>query len=99
MRGSRVKVISKKALSELDLPVPDLTTLDKIIQLAKLSGMEADSMKALAVARRKLVDQVTMNAAQKENVRAGLFPRQSVLRVPASAVPGRTGRTLESMFM
>lgn len=65
MRGSNIPFISKADLQELSVPLPDLTTQQKIENLDRLAGRERRLLQELAEKRRILTDAVCMELAEE----------------------------------
>ena len=65
-KGTAVKMISKHAIENLDVPVPPLECQQKIVDIANLSAKEGRLLTALAKKRRQYAEGVLMKLAQSE---------------------------------
>ena len=61
--GTAMTVIGKSALDDLQVPLPDLETQERIVALADLSNKEQRLMKELAEKKEKLVNGIQMRWA------------------------------------
>ena len=61
--GTAMTVIGKSALDDLQVPLPDLTTQERIVALADLSNKEQKLMRELAAKKEKLVNGIQMRWA------------------------------------
>ncbi len=61
--GTAMTVIGKSALNELQVPLPDLATQERIVALADLSNKEQKLMRELAEKKEKLVNGIQMRWA------------------------------------
>ena len=63
--GTAMTVIGKSALDALQVPLPDLSTQERIVALADLSNQEQKLMRELAAKKEKLVNGIQMRLATK----------------------------------
>ena len=61
--GTAMTVIGKAALDDLQVPLPDLATQERIVALADLSNKEQKLMRELAAKKEKLVNGIQMRLA------------------------------------
>jgi restriction endonuclease S subunit len=64
-RGSHIKIVPKSAFAELEVVLPPLGTQRAIVELERLRQKEADTMRRLVQARKRLVNGLALRAAQE----------------------------------
>lgn len=62
-QGTSLRMVSKQALEQIQIPVPDIPTQRLIVMLAALASAEADLLQQLAQKRLTLVNQMLSAAA------------------------------------
>lgn len=66
-KGSVQKMISKQAIEDLEVVLPDLETQKRVVELAALSGREQALLDTLGNKRKQYIEAVLMQFSMKEN--------------------------------
>lgn len=61
--GTSVRMISKAALEALEIPVPSMSSQQRIVDLASMAAAEADLLQRIAQLRKALTDNRLMKLA------------------------------------
>jgi len=64
--GTSVRMISKEALKDLEVPMPSKACQRRIVELATLALQEQTLMENIAAQRKKLMEEILMERALKE---------------------------------
>ena len=63
--GTSVRMISKEALLDMDVPVPSMARQRRIVDVARLAQREQALMAGIAAQRKRLAEGILMRYARK----------------------------------
>ena len=63
--GTGTPLIHKQVVEDFEIPIPDLETQHRIVELAKLQAKEKELYQAIAEKRQLLINQLIMNKLNK----------------------------------
>lgn len=80
--GSSLKMISKEAMEELEIPLPELRTQQEIVELAALAHREQKLLKVIAQKRDQYISTTLMEIANTERTQSTRFEIMRKRRQP-----------------